>query len=98
MKQAIGTPHRNFRSTTMWKSSPVASGRCTVRTTASEDYGRPLRFSGARRSVQAGIAGDAAGNVLHLAAYWNGSDWVKHPVRAYARGFDKTSAKEGRRG
>jgi hypothetical protein len=31
------------------------------------------------------ISGDACGNVLRQAGYWNGSDWAKYPVRAYAR-------------
>jgi hypothetical protein len=31
------------------------------------------------------VSGDAAGNTLHQAAFWNGSDWAKYPVRAYAR-------------
>jgi hypothetical protein len=26
------------------------------------------------------IAGDAAGNILHQAAYWNGRDWAEYPV------------------
>jgi hypothetical protein len=40
------------------------------------------------------IAGDAAGNVLHQAAYWNGSDWVKYPVRAYARSIGTFPTKQ----
>jgi hypothetical protein len=32
------------------------------------------------------VSGDAAaGNILHQAAFWNGGDWEKYPVRAYAR-------------
>lgn len=31
------------------------------------------------------VAGDAAGNVLHQAAFWTGGDWAKYPVRAYVR-------------
>ena len=40
------------------------------------------------------IAGDAAGNVLHQAAFWNGSDWAKYPVRAYARSMGTFPTKE----
>jgi hypothetical protein len=40
------------------------------------------------------IAGDAAGNVLHQAAFWNGSEWVEYPVRAYARSIGTFPTKQ----
>jgi hypothetical protein len=42
-----------------------------------------------------GVMGaDAAGNLLHQAAYWDGNDWTKYPVRAYARSMGTFPTRE----
>jgi hypothetical protein len=40
------------------------------------------------------VSGDAAGNILHHAAFWNGTNWWKYPIRADARSTAAFPTKE----